>query len=178
MKSSVAREKVMRLVGNAHAILPPTLLPDLPPMNGYPDVPQWHSFEHELWKLGEDIRRIINSATILHKAPELYDEFFQIAADKRGTRGRQSFVLLFCCKSCAPWAARIAGLLPDQESDGHVISALYKMRAKGFSGAVSPYAADKTTWIRKEAQRYLVIDKDTEQTNAPYSEPAARSLQG
>jgi hypothetical protein len=42
---------------------------------------------------------------------------------------------------------------------GHVILALYKMKASGFSEEVLPYQESKVAWIRKEAERYLEFDR-------------------
>ena len=36
----------------AKELIPNEMLPDLPPMQDYPDVPEWHDFEHAMWKIG------------------------------------------------------------------------------------------------------------------------------
>jgi hypothetical protein len=74
-------------------------------------------------------------------------------------RGRQSWVLLFAYKPCASWAAELVKLLPDPDIEGHVVSALDKIKAPGFSEQISPYQDSKLTWIRKKAKRYLEFDQ-------------------
>ncbi len=162
MKLPDPKKEVEALLIQAEQTIPREDTLNLPPIQGYPHVPQWHPFELELWKIGEQIRQVINSATVLRKDHDLYSRFFKIASDQRGKRGRQSFILLFWYKPCAPWAEKMAGLLGDTDIDGHIISALYKMKARGFSSRVEPYIAVKTTWIRNEAKRYIRFDKSTE----------------
>jgi hypothetical protein len=67
--------------------------------------------------------------------------------------------LLFAYKPCASWAAEIAGLLPDTDIEGYVISALCKMKAPGFSEDIRPYQDSEITWIRKKAKHYLEFDE-------------------
>ena len=127
-------------------------------MAGFPDVAQWHPFEHSLWGVGEQIRRTLNSAPELRGDPSLYAELFTIVQSRPAMRGRQSFVLLFAYRPCIAWASDLASLLPDADIDGHIISALYKMRAPGFSTTVAPFLSSGTAWIRREAQRYMSFD--------------------
>jgi hypothetical protein len=86
-----------------------------------------------------------------------------LAKNRAGMRGRQSWILLFAYKTCAGWALDLASLLPDPDIDGHVVSALHKMKAPGFSDRVLPFRDSEITWIRKEATRYLEFDKEAEQ---------------
>lgn len=74
-------------------------------------------------------------------------------------RGRQSWVFLFAYKPCALWDSKIAEMLPDPDIEGHVISAVYKMRASGFSDEILPYRGSGVTWVRKAANRYLEFDQ-------------------
>ncbi|MDC0276783.1 hypothetical protein OAL00_07600 [Verrucomicrobiales bacterium] len=50
-------------------------------------------------------------------------------------------------------------MLPDPDIEGHVISAVYKMRASGFSDEILPYRGSGVTWVRKAANRYLEFDQ-------------------
>ena len=109
------------------------------------------------------MRNIINEKVGLRNDRDLYSQFLQIVEVRAGMRGRQSWILLFAYKSCRSWAPELASLLPDPDIDGHVISALYKMKASGFSDKVLPFRDSAITWIRKEAARYLEFDKDAEQ---------------
>ena len=122
----------MRLVDEATAHVPDSLPADLPPTELIPDVPEWHGFEHELWRIGEEVRHVINEKAALRKDQEIYARFLEIVQNRSGMRGRQSWVLLFAYKPCESWATKIARLLPDPDIEGHVISALYKMKAQGF----------------------------------------------
>jgi len=127
-------------------------------MDGFPDVPQWHQFEHSLWSIGEQIRQAINSQPKLRSDRALYSEILKIVQSRNALRGRQSFVLLFAYRTCISWAHDLASLIPDSDIDGQIISALYKMRASGFSAIVAPFLSSSATWIRKEARRYMSFD--------------------
>jgi hypothetical protein len=158
--NSTSRKKVEALVAEARSLVPETLPPALPPIDGCPGIPQWHQFEDSLWSIGEQIRQTINSEPRLRSDRELYAEFLAIIQNRHGMRGRQSFVLLFAYKPCVSWARHLASLTPDADIDGHIISALYKMRACGFSRVVAPFLSSSATWIAKEARRYLSFDLD------------------
>lgn len=154
------RSTVEGLLAQAKSLVPGSPLAPLPPMDHFPDVPQWHRFEHSLWTIGEQIRHILNSQPKLRSDRALYAEFLAIIQTRHAMRGRQSFVLLFAFRPCVAWASNLASLLPDSDIDGHAISALYKMRASGFSAAVAPFLSSRATWIRKEARRYMTFDLD------------------
>ena len=153
------KEAVMRLVKEAAEHVPNSRPADLPPTELIPDSPEWHGFEHELWRIGEDVRHVMNEKVALRKDREIYDRFLEIVNNRSGMRGRQSWVLLFAYKPCGSWATEIARLIPDPDIEGHVISALYKMKASGFSKEILPYQDSKVTWIRKKAKRYLEFDQ-------------------
>ena len=153
------KEAVMRLVKEATEHIPDSRPADLSPTELIPEVPEWHGFEHELWRIGEEVRRVINEKTALRKHHEIYARFLEIAQNRSGMRGRQSWILLFAYKPCGSWAREIARLIPDPDIEGHVISVIYKMKAPGFSKEVLPYQDSKVTWIRKEAKRYLEFDQ-------------------
>jgi len=159
MKSHV-RNTIEALLAQAKALVPRSTPPRLPPMDGFPDVPQWHDFEHSLWSLGEQIRHAINSQPKLRGDRQLYTEFLAIVRDRSAMRGRQSFVLLFAYRPCVAWAPDLASLLPDPDIDGQVILSLYKMRAPGFSTVVAPFLSSSTEWIRRESRRYMAFDLD------------------
>ena len=158
--STQHKEIILRIVTKALLLIPKTRPDDLPPHWDAPDVPDWHSSEFDLWPLGEDVRQAMNKKTTLRGDEELYSHFLKIVQDRAGMRGRQSWVLLFAYKSCSQWAAEIADLLPDPDIDGHVVSALYKMKAHGFREQVAPLLNSKFTWIRKEAERYIQFDQN------------------
>jgi hypothetical protein len=155
------RSTVEGLLAQAKSLVPDAPLAPLPPMDDFPDVPQWHGFEHSLWAIGEQIRHTLNAQPKLRTDRSLYAEFLAVVQSRYAMRGRQSFVLLFAYRTCLPWASDLAVLLPDSDIDGHIISALYKMRPSGFSANIAPFLSSRVTWIRKEARRYMTFDLDT-----------------
>jgi hypothetical protein len=158
------RKRIEDLLAQAKVMVPKDIPGLLPPMAGYPDVSQWHKFEHSLWAIGEKIRQVINSQTRLRADRLLYSEILNIVRSRNARRGRQSFVLLFAYRPCLAWAQELASLIPDADIDGHIISALYKMRAPGFSSHVAPFLNSRTTWIREEATRYTSFDSSSPTT--------------
>ncbi|HTX20796.1 MAG TPA: hypothetical protein VMD27_02890 [Candidatus Aquilonibacter sp.] len=154
--NSSPRSKIEALLTEARLVVPTVV----PPIDGFRDTLQWHQFEHALWSIGEQIRHAINRQPRLRSDHALYAEFLSVVQNRHGMRGRQSFVLLFAYRPCLAWARDLASLIPDSDIDGHIISALYKMRASGFSRVVAPFMSSDATWIRKEARRYLSFDLD------------------
>jgi hypothetical protein len=134
----IPRSNVEGLLAQAKSLVPDGPSVPLPPMDGFPDIPQWHHFEHSLWSIGEQIRQALNSQPKLRGDHSLYAAY----------------------RPCVAWATDLASLLPDSEIDGHIISALYKMRAPGFSATVAPFLSSTAIWIRKEARRYMSFDLD------------------
>jgi hypothetical protein len=155
------REAIELRILEASRLMPDSRPADLPPTAIIPDVPAWHDYEHQLWRLGEEVHQLFGKQPNLRKDESLYSSIFGIVAHRAGMRGRQSWVWHFGCKQCSNWASKIAGLLPDPDIDGHVISALYKMKAPRFSGKILPYRESRKTWVRKEAVRYLAWDATT-----------------
>ena len=103
---------------------------------------------------GEEIRQLVLSARKeLNK--EQSDRVCKICLDIKAKRGRRSFVMLLGKKRYVIYAESLVSLLPDEDIDGHIISALNKMRASQYSTQILPYASHKITWIRNEAKRYI-----------------------
>ncbi len=155
------REAIERRILIASQLMPNSRPVDLPPTDTIPDVPAWHDYEHQLWRLGEEVRQLLIKQPTLRKDELLCSSIFEIAANRTGMRGRQSWVSLFGCKPCSDWALKIAGLLPDPDIDGHIISTLNKMKSPHFTDKILPYRESRTTWVRKEAARYLEWDATT-----------------
>lgn len=160
--SDELKDEVVQHVARATSCIPSVRPADLPPTRLIPEVSAWHGFEHELWRLGEEVRHVITRKTTLRRDQDLYSRFLEIAQNRAAMRGRQSWVLLFAYKPCRAWAPDIAALLPDSDIEGHVISALYKMRAPGFSEQVLPFRESRIAWISTEAKRYLEFDQSSE----------------
>jgi len=124
-----SRSIVEGLLAQAKPLVPDGPSAPLPPMDGFPDIPQWHPFEHSLWSIGERIRQALNCQPKLRGDHSLYAKFLTIVQNRHAMRGRQSFVLLFAYRRCVAWATDLAALLPDPDIDGQITFALYKMRA-------------------------------------------------
>ncbi len=138
----------------AERLIPEKNLPDLPCMELAPTVHDWYDFEHELWKIGEDIRQLILSERKELNAEQV-DRVCKICVDIRAKRGRQSFVMLLGKKRYVSCADRIIVVLTDVDISGHVISTLCKMGASQYIEQIKPYTNHATTWIRNEAKRYV-----------------------
>ena len=155
MTRNEAKEALNILLDQANELIPATIEKDLAPMDIAPGVPQWHDYEHQLWKIGEDIRQILNSHTPLRRDKELLDRFLSIALNRNAKRGRQSFIMLLWYKHCAEYAGLLAAQLDDRSVKGHIIEGLNKMKAGQFTDLVAPFTQDKTTWIRNQAKKYM-----------------------
>ena len=148
------RQRVLEMVRLAEASLPPENLPELPPGRFTQGEPDWYPFEGEIWRIGESIRQLMNEQPKLRGDRELLSGFLRIARDPRGKRGRQSFVLLFAYKPCAPFASELIEEIEDPNVCGHVIDALLKMKVPGFVDRIQPFASHTRTWIRNKAKQY------------------------
>ena len=147
------RQRVLDMVRLAEASLPREDMPDLPP-GRLTQGEEWHPFEHAIWRIGEGIRQLMNEKPSLRGDPELLGAFQRIACNSRAKRGRQTFVLLFAYRACAPFARTLIQEINDPHVCGHVIDALLKMRASGLVDQVEPYIGHERTWIRNKAKQY------------------------
>src|SRR5262245_37717193 len=148
------RQRVLEMVRLAEASLPRDHKADLSPDEFTQGEPDWQRFEHEIWKVGEEIRHLMNKKPSLRGDPDLLDAFLRIAQDRRAKRGRQSFVLLFAYKPCAPFATALIEEIEDPDVCGHVIHALLKMNVPGFADRIEPFTGHGRTWIRNKAKQY------------------------
>lgn len=154
------RDQILALLTKAEEAIPSTLQPDLPPGENPSGSPEWHSFEHLIWALGEDIRQLFIKNRSLRKDVELQCAILRIATNSKAKRGRQSFITLFGYTIFAKFANQIAGQLSDLHVCGHAIDTLLNMRSSKFVNEVEPFTRNKTTWVRNKAKRY--IDKGVE----------------
>jgi hypothetical protein len=148
------RQRILELVRRAETSLPREELPELPPGQLTKGEPEWHRFEREIWDFGESIRQLINGKPSLRGDPELLRAFLRIARDGRARRGRQSFILLFAYKLCAPFASELIEQIDDVHVCGHVIDALLKMGIAGFVARIKPFTSHEQTWIKNTARKY------------------------
>jgi hypothetical protein len=149
------RKSIEDRLHRAKTIIPTSVLPPLPITPELRGDPQWYPFEHQVWTLGEEIRQSIATMPRLRKDVALQMDILEVACDRRARRGRQSFILLLAHRAAAAHGTAIAGQLDDPGVAGHVIKALYLMRARGFISQVWPFLEDEKTWVRREARRYL-----------------------
>jgi hypothetical protein len=121
-------------------------------------LPQWQSWERRLWKTGEEIRQLLVQAPALRRDDALGRQFLELALDRRGGLGRQSFLMLLGFRSFANLARGLISELDDGDVCGHAVWALFRAKVRGASGAVRPLCKHEKAWIRKEACRYLEWD--------------------
>ena len=142
------------LLTKAEGKIPDENLPDLPFMESVPDVHDWYMFEHELWKIGDEIRQLILMGKKALTQSQI-DRIINICLDERAKRGRQSFVLLLGKKVYQKYSDKIAPLLDSDDIDGQVIDTLYKMQAGQYVDLIRPFMNHKRTWIKNTAKKYV-----------------------
>lgn len=147
-------DELDRLFTKAEEKIPDEILPDLPYMEEIPDVHDWHMFELELWDIGEEIRQFVSEHNKKFNKHQI-DRIINICLDKKGKRGRQSFVMLLGRKMYGNYAEKIVSLLNDDDVVGQVINTLYKMQAEQYVDLMTPFLNHNRTWIRNEAKRYI-----------------------
>ncbi len=151
--------KISELINKANSLIPNEKLPDLPFMELAPDVHDWHKHALSLWEIGEEIRQhILVSKKQLND--EQVEDIIKICNNPCAGRGRQSFVMLLEKVRFNKYAEGIVALINDEDVEGHIISALNKMRAYDYADYVKPFLQHKELWIRKEAKRYLEKSTD------------------
>jgi hypothetical protein len=147
--------EVDKLVSRAEKLIPKVLEPDLPPTNLLPTVPDWHDFEHKVWKFGEELRQLIKANPTLRKEKELFQRILKISINRNAKRGRQSFIMLFDTKQLSNFAKHLVTQLDDEFVNGHIIKLIQKMHVAGFESEIKPFIEHKHAWIRNVAKKYL-----------------------
>lgn len=153
--SRVAKGEIIKLLVDAMSMVPESHLPDLDPIDGYPDVPKWHKFENRIWEVGENIRQLMNSSPRLRSDVDLQDRYIEIAKKKHAKRGRQSFIMLLAYKVCTTRSEELVSELNDPFVSGQVIYMWRKMQTALYVEDVSPFINDPKKWIRDEAKKYI-----------------------
>ena len=153
-------DKAEKLVLRAEKLIPKILEPNLLPMNLFPDVPEWHDFEHKIWRLGEDLRELIKINPMLRKEDKLLQRILKISINRNAKRGRQSFIMLFDRKDLSNFAKYLVSELDDEFVNGQVIITIQKMHAAGFESEVKPFTEHKHAWIRNAAKKYLIQNNE------------------
>jgi hypothetical protein len=129
--------------------------PDLQSLPGLLGAPEWYSFEHAAWPIGERIRHSFKDHNKLKLDQNVICAVMEVVECVNLRRGRQSFVMSLGFMAASPMASRLAQFLRDQDVDGQVIGTLLKMRAPGFLADVSPLMKAEKTWIRNLAKKYV-----------------------
>jgi hypothetical protein len=155
MDKEQAKLKILELLHETEKLIPKDYVPNLDPIDGFPDIPQWHSFEHEIWKNGETIRQLFKEHKTLSQDKNIVENILSICLDKNAKRGRQSFIMLLWNKKYSEYADKLVSQIDDKFVDGHIIEGLNKMKTPYYLKQVRPFCSDKTTWIRKQAQKYI-----------------------
>ena len=153
-------DKADKLLSQVEKLIPNTLEPDLPSSN-FPDIPDWHDFEHKIWKCGEELRKLIKESPKLQKEDALFQRILKISINRNAKRGRQSFIMLFDRKHFSNFAKHLATQLDDEFVNGHVICAIQKMHVAGFESEIKSFIESKYTWIRNAAKKYLTQKNET-----------------
>lgn len=151
------------LLSRAEETIPNEVLPDLPFTKDFPNIPQWHDFEHKLWAIGEEIRQVSVASKKAFNKHQI-DRIVHICLDKKAKRGRQSFLMLMGKTKYCDCANVLVPLLSDDDVNGHVIDTLYKMRAKDYVALITPFLNHQQTWIRNAAKKYVRKFEKTDST--------------
>lgn len=158
MKQESAKENIIRLVQEAEAFIPIEVEDEEKSCCEITaDFPNWHPYENEIWRRGEEVRRLMKSVPSLWSDKELYELYLSIVLNKKAKRGRQTFILLFAYDRQSSYAEALASQIEDRFVCGHIIQALRKMKAFGYPEAVAKYQACSVTWIRNEAKKYMQL---------------------
>ena len=143
-----ACEKALLL---APALYPPTL----PPLKELMGAPDWYSFEHEAWGIGESVRRSFVQNPKFKKNQAVLNKVVEVACHRNLRKGRQSFIMALGFVAARQYANTLAAFLSDPDIDGQVLYTLIKMKASGFVPEVEPSLQSDKTWIRNLAKKYL-----------------------
>ena len=130
----------------------PSAFPADLPISKIAGQPEWHTFEHACWKLGEGIRQKFLSSPRLRENPLVVDAILEVIEQRNLRRGRQPFVMLLGSVKAAHAAPRLARWLADPDVEGHVVDTLLKMRVSGYARLVAPHTSSKFAWIRRKAK--------------------------
>ena len=161
MNKTEILDKADKLISQAEKLIPKTFETDLPPTKLIPHVPDWHSFEHEIWRLGEELRQLIKTNLTIRKEDELFRRILKVCTNKNAKRGRQSFIMLLGAKQFSRFAADLITQVDDKFVDGQVICTIQKMHVAGFDSEVKPFIEHKHAWIRNAAKKYLTQKNET-----------------
>ena len=106
MKNRLLETKniILEKIKEAESLIPGSYIPNLMPTELIKNVPAWHHFEHEIWKIGEEIRLLLLDVPSLRKDQDIHTGIIRIAVNRNAKRGRQSFIMLLGYKFCRHYA--------------------------------------------------------------------------
>ncbi len=117
--------------------------------------PIWYSFEHKIWRLGEDLRLVLKKKKSLKKSTLIQNTIIEILKNDKYGKGRQTFALLIAELKCDLTKDDIKILLNDKDVYGHLIISLRKLKIKGFEEKMKIIINSEKGWIKAEAKKYL-----------------------
>ncbi|KAF2080255.1 hypothetical protein [Flavobacterium sharifuzzamanii] len=117
--------------------------------------PIWYSFEHRIWRLGEDLRLLLKKKKGFKKSMLIQDTIIDILKNDKYGKGRQTFALLIGELKCDLMKDDIKMLLSDKDIYGHLIISLRKLKIKGFDEKMKSIINSEKGWIKSEAKKYL-----------------------
>ena len=154
METQKAEKEILDLINRAKIIIPKEYAENLK-INALTNQPEWHSFESEIWRIGEDIRQILSKNPKLKNNEKLFECLLEIATNKNAKRGRQSFILLFGSIKQSKHSEKLITQINDEFVSGHIIDTIYKMKTGNYSNEIKPFCNNKFAWIRNTAKKYI-----------------------
>jgi len=151
----VSEDEILAVCEAALRLAPSEWLPDLQVSNKLLGTPEWYSFEHDAWPLGESIRRAFLRYPRLKKRTSLISKIVDVATCRNLRHGRQSFIMALGFVAASQFAPKLVPFLDDSDVDGQVVYTLLKMRSPGYADAVAPLTQSNKAWIRRLAKRYM-----------------------
>jgi hypothetical protein len=150
-----SEEQVLAACEQALRLAPAAYPATLPPSKELSDAPEWYSFEHEAWALGESIRRALAENPRLKMKDASLAKVAEVAVCQNLRRGRQSFVMALGFVAARRYADVLVPFLSDPDVDGQVLYALTRMKAPQFAREVASLLHSDKTWIRRLAKKYI-----------------------
>lgn len=154
IKNENLKEEILNLIEKTRSIIPSELEDDLE-IESISKQPKWHSFEHQIWKNGEEIRQKLLFDKKLKKDEEVFDKLLTIATNRYAKRGRQSFILLFGSVKYIKYSSELIKHINDGCVNGQVIDTIYKMRVCNYVEEIKPFCNSPITWIKNIAKKYI-----------------------
>jgi len=157
MKSDVpaSSDEIFGVCEKALSLAPALYPPTLPPSKELLGAPDWYSFEHEAWGIGESVRRSFVQNPKFKKNQDVLNRVVEVACCRNLRRGRQSFIMALGFVAARQCAKSLAPFLSDLDVDGQVLFTLIKMKAPGFAPEVEPLLQSDKAWISNLAKKYL-----------------------